>query len=242
MGIYDNQTLFSLGQGVLVPNFTYRLELQGVELAQALVDNTPWAADATAVTPALDFIGGRPCINLTNSGSTATDGAQFQLTAGHIQPQAGKKIRIKWGMRMSTTDQDWSFGLAAVDTSVIASEPTDHFGVQKLAAVTQPKIRARKASGTAQTSNDLAITFAADVWHDFELILTRDSTTAGQGEVLLYGKANANPNEIGTVLYQGTFATQIPDTVDLAPYMAWRAGSAANVSGYISHFGVLVER
>lgn len=208
-----------------------------------ILDNGDFAWDATAVTPVLDFIGGRPCVNLTNSGSTATDGAQFQVVTGCYQFQAAKKVHLFGSVRGTTVDQDWSFGWAALDTSVVASEPTDHAAWQKLAAATQPSVRMRKASGTAQATNALNLTFAANTWYDWEMIVTRDPSTAGVGRVQLYMASGVNPGDpIGSApIYEGTFGSQVPDTVDLAPYGAFRAGSAANVSCYLGHFGWLIE-
>lgn len=206
-----------------------------------ILDNGAFAWDATAVTPVLDFIGGRPCVNLTNSGSTATDGAQFQTVTGCYQLQAAKKVHLYGSVRGTTVTQDWSFGWAALDTSAIASEPTDHAAWQKLAATTNPSIRMRKASGTAQTTNALNLTVVADTWYDWEMIIIRDPSTAGVGQVKLYMGSGVNPGDPIPLIHEGTFASQVPDTVDLAPYGAFRAGSAANVSAYLGHFGWIIE-
>lgn len=209
--------------------------------ANWLTDNAAFAWDSTAVTPTLDFIGGRPCLALTNSGSTATDGAQFQVTAASYQLQAAKKVHLWGGFRFTTVTQDIGAGWAAIDTSLLASEATDHAAWQKLAAATAPTIRMRKASGTAQASNRLNPTFAVDTWYDWEMVIIRDSATAGVGAVQLFMGSAVEPGGTIPNVFNGTFNSQVPDTVDLAPYFAWRAGSAANVSGYVSHFGWLIE-
>lgn len=185
-------------------------------------------------------IGGRPCWSITNTNSTATDVVQFQTVAGGIILQAGKSVRIKWSMRMTTTTQEWLFGLNALDTSVIASDSTDFLHVEKLTGVTAPSFRARKASGTAE-STTLSLTFAADTWYDFELLLKRDASTAGKGIYQVWGGSGISAGGMLPYLGGNTVATQFADTVALCPTMAWRAGSAANVSGYISYFGVRVE-
>lgn len=239
MATYNTENLFSGGIATR-PKVSSRIQVYGSD-ASALVDGSLFAWDTINCAPTLDFIGGRECFALTNSGSLATDGAQAQVPAGCIQPQAGKQVRIKFAFRMTATDQEFSFGLAAIDTSIIASEPTDHFALQKVTGVTSPVIRARKSSGTAQATNALAITFAVDTWYDAELILTRDVSTAGMGKVECYISSGVSGGGVLAPLYNGTFASQIPDTVDLAPYFAWRAGSAANVSGYVAYYGVEVE-
>lgn len=207
--------------------------------ASFITDNAKAAWDMTAVTPVMDFIGGRPCLALTNSGSTATDGAQAQATQGFIQPQAGKEIQICGSFRMTTNTQEFSLGLAIIDTSVIASAPTDLILLEKLTTVTAPSLKARKATGTVETWT-LGKTLLVDTWYDFSMRLVRDASTAGKGNAQVYIGESLNAKGTMEVLFNGTIATQFPDTVDLAPTLAWRAGSAANVSGYIGHFGVRV--
>jgi hypothetical protein len=223
----------------IMPNYSGRL-ITGAD-ADALIDNELFALDATAVTPSLDYIGNRPVIVLTNSGSTATDGAQFQVTAAHIRPRASKEIVVKCSYRGTTASQDFAFGLAAIDTSAIASDPTDFIRLQKLAAASAFSVGARKASGTAETWTT-SPTVEADTWYDMMIRVVRDSSTAGKGIVQVWMKEGAelgvNMNDYVQTL---EIATQLPDTVDLAPYFAFRAGSAANVSAYVSHFGWAYE-
>jgi len=208
--------------------------------ADALVDNALFAWDSTAVTPTLDFIGNRACFAFTNSGSTATDGSQFQVTAAHIRPMEAKEITLRWGYRGTTATQDASFGLAAIDTSQIASAATDYIKVEKLAASTSFTLSARKASGTAESFTLAGLTAVVDTWFDFCMRIKR-SSTAGMGLVTVTAAVGGVPGGNLTTVFSESFATQLPDTVDLSPYGAWRAGSAANVSGYVPYFGWLYQ-
>jgi hypothetical protein len=209
----------------------------------SIVDNGIFAYDSTNSTAVLDFIGGRPVINMTNSGSTATDGTQAQVVTGCIQPQAGKDVVLRCAYRGSTASQDFAFGIANLDTSAIASDPTDHIMIRKLAADTKFSLRARKASGTAETWT-LDPTVAADTWYDIYIKIRRDVTTAGKGivEVLINSGRDASANAGLDYTQTMLIATQFPDTVDLAPFFAWRAGSAANVSGYVNYLGWVVQQ
>jgi hypothetical protein len=72
--------------------------------------------------------------------------------------------------------------------------------------------------------------------------LKRDASTAGKGEIAVWlGEGLTPGGQMNLILPWTPIATQLPDTVDLAPGLEWRAGSAANVHGYISHFGWKVE-
>lgn len=210
-----------------------------------LVTANRFTVTSTNVTPTFGNIGGWPCLNLTNSGSTATDVANFCVPAAGIIPQAGKRIWIRHTIRMTTTSQDWAFGCGVVGTNMINTDPTDHFMIKKLAANTFPSLYWRSASGTVQKL-DLALTFVADTWYTFALEAIADpGSVAGRGKINVYGGAGFAP-ESGTLplLSGATIGTQFPDAtnaVKIAPFHAWRAGSAANVSGYSTHFSVAMD-
>lgn len=207
--------------------------------SRAVVDNALLAIDSSSATGVMDLIGGRPCVNITNSGSGATDLWQGQATAAFIQPQAGKEILVVGSFRMTTVTQDWNLGLMAIDTNVFSTAPTDYIVLEKLAAATKFSIKSRKASGTAETWT-LEKTIAVDTWYDFALRIIRDPSTAGKGILQVYMGESLNAKGTMDCLFNGTVATQLPDTVDLSPTLGWRAGSAANVSGYVGHFGVKI--
>jgi len=202
-----------------------------------LVDNGLFAFDGTNVTPTLGNVGNRPCLNMTNSGSTATDGGQFQITAASILLAAdSKQARIKFAYRGTTATQDVAFGLANIDTSIIASDPTDFIMIRKLAAETTFTLRCRKASGTVFTASAVPV-IAADTWYDGEIVMTY-STVANQSRVQVYLGSNiAAGGIIPMVLDSVVPDSAFPNTVNMASFQAWRAGSAANVSGYVAYFG-----
>lgn len=225
--------------GPIRPHTNGRIEIWAMD-GQWVIDDGTFAQDATATTVVLDAIATRPVFNLTNSGSTATDGLNAQVKTGSVLFQAGKEVRIKGAFRCTTATQDLFFGTGVIDTSLIASQATDYIAIRKLAAATQPSIVMRKASGTAETWT-LPVTIAADQWNDFEIVITRDAATAGKGIVkVLWGQdvaAGAELTDIATL----PVATQLPDTVDQALSFGWRAGSAANVSMYIAYLGMAVQ-
>lgn len=189
-------------------------------------------------TPIFDYIGGRPCFAMTNTGSTATDGCQFQVPQGIYQLQAGKRAIIKTAIRMTTTTQEFRFGWCAIDTSMIASDSTDLCVADKLTGVTAIRGYTRKASGTALAGSSCPMTLAADTWYDLAIECVGVSTGVGYMN-LYYGSALSPGGQLNSMRID--FASGFPDTVDLAPSFAWRAGSAANVSGYFSYFGWSIE-
>jgi hypothetical protein len=205
-----------------------------------IVTGNVFTITSTNSAATLNNVGGRPCIAITNTGSTATDVTNFCGVVASIIPQASKRIWLRFGVRMTTITQDFAAGLAVVGTNIINSDPTDHMMIRKLSAATQPSIRSRKASGTAETWT-LPLTFAADTWYDIALEIVRDPSTAGAGKINVYGASGATPGGLLPLLGTLNVAAQLPDTVKQAPFFAFRAGSAANVSCYVSDFSVTVE-
>lgn len=201
----------------------------------SVLDNGILAYDMTSATAVLDHIGDRACLNLTNSGSGATDivNAQSVATSGGWQILAGKEFVARGSFRLSTTTQDLYIGLWAVDTNFWSTEPSDSIGLYKASAATQCTFKSRKASGTAQATSGIGPVLAVDTWYDWAIRVVGDPATAGKASVqVALGSGILAGNPIPQV-YAGTFETQIPDTVDLGPGYSWRAGSAANVSGYL---------
>lgn len=205
--------------------------------ASWLVDNGLFAWDSTNVTPTLGNVGGRPCVNLTNSGTLATDLAQFQVTAASLlMGTADKTFTLKFSYRGSTATQDIAFGWANIDTTIIASDPTDFIMIRKLAAETTFTLRTRKASGTAYTVSTTPV-IAADTWYDGEIRATYSSTSNASRVQVFLSSGAAGGSPLAQVLDALIPDSAFPNTVNLAGFGAWRAGSAANVSGYASYFG-----
>ena len=204
-----------------------------------LTDNDTFAWDSTSCTPTLNNIGGRPCIDLTNTGSTATDGAQFQSTVAAILLGTSTQTYTQKGsFRMTTATQDIAFGLSAIDTSIIASNSTDLIRLQKLSAATAFSITYRKASGTAAVTGTFGPTIAADTWYDYELVVSKANSTTGSGRIKVYMGTDVAAGGSLSLVFDQVIATEFPDTVKMASLGAWRTGSAANVSAYMSYFGV----
>lgn len=209
-----------------------------------------WASNGTALltagiftitptncTPVFDYIGGRACVSMTGAGA-ATDGAQWQVPAGIYQFQTGKTAIYKAGIRMTGVTGSWRLGWAAIDTSIIASDPTDIAMLEKLTGATAFRSYTRKASATAVAGNTMLPTVAADTWYDIEIAFTKLDTSVGQMTVAL--GAGLSPgqqlNYSTTYLINGSF----PDTVDLSPSLAFLAGTG-NATGYWAYQGWAVE-
>lgn len=237
---YFDKNIFSDGAGVRPARLAFK-EYSGMD-AGALVNGNDFTITNVASTVlSQNNIGGRPVWDFTNAGSGATDGVQLQVPAGCILLQPGKTVRLKGSVRMTTTTQEFFVGLAAIDTSIIASAPTDYIGMRKLTTETLWRAVTRKASGTAETWG-IAGAIAADTWYDFEVVIKLDPSIAGRGNLTVYNNSGASAgNPIGNSNGNGGVAAQMPDTVLLSPAIAWRAGSAANVSCYVGQFGWVVE-
>lgn len=193
-------------------------------------------------TNAITSKGGRPCVSITGGGASASDRGNFCYgVAGHILQQ-GKRARIGFSIYMiDASVQEYAFGLTNVVTAFIATPGTDYIGIQKLTAVAQPSLIARKASGTAQgTTIPLpgAISTAA-VWCDFVLDITSDPTTAGQGlATVLYGENIAAGGALKAVATNIPIATQFPDTVAMGLFFAAGSGGTNADVNYVHHISL----
>jgi hypothetical protein len=203
---------------------------------QHIITLHPFTRTDVNCTPIINNIGNRPCIEMAGAGA-ATDGSQFQYGTAGLLIEAGKPLRIRFSYRsadMST--HEMVFGVAAVDTTLIASDPTDFILVDLATASLTPTLRSRKASGTAESAA-LPITLANDTWYDTELVITRDATTAGRAYVQVYHGASlasgANLPLIATI----PISTQCPDTVNLAPCFGFQ-GTSVTTKFYVHQFAV----
>ena len=219
-----------------------RGELDGTSVGLTTTGN-PFTITNTNCTPVLASVGGRPCANYTNSGSTATDGSNLASPAASILTQNSKRIAMACSVYFSTTTQDFAFGLGVPSAGMIAADPTDFFMIRKLAAETMFSIRARNNSGTVQSFQIGLPTgiIAVNTWYDLAFELTDLSTATGAGKVSVYGGASVLAG--ASLPFLGTYniPTQFPDRVANAVFMGWRAGSGANVSGYVSNLAWRVE-
>lgn len=198
----------------------------------------PFTITNTNCTPAITNIGGRPCVSLAGAGA-GTDGSNFCIGVAPILLMAGKSCRIKGAFRSTDmTNHEFAFGLGVVGTGIIAADPTDHVMIRKLTSVTAPSIRARKASGTAETLTLATGALANDTWYDFELVITPDATTSGKGRIQVFFGASVAGGTSIPYLTTVDIATQMPDTVKIAPFFGWRAGSTVTTAAYVEHLSV----
>lgn len=204
-----------------------------------IVDNGIYAFDGTQATVTLDHIGNRPCFNMTNSGSTATDVVNQQVTANAMQFVAGLPFVMFGSVRFTTTTQDWTQGTWATDTNYFSTLPTDYLSLRKLTGSTSVYLAARKASGTEETYVLDTAAVVADTWYDYAVWILPDSATAGKARFQVAWGSNVTPGNPIPIVASGVIATQNPDTVDTRPGYAWRAGSAANVSGFMGLHGFI---
>ena len=131
-------------------------------------------------------------------------------------------------------------GLTVVDTSIWASDPTDFVCLQKLTGDTSMTVKTRKNSGTAAISAAFGPTLAVDTWYDYELVISKETTTAAQGRIQVFmGESLAKGGSMSMVFNQLVNST-FPDlaSTPMASFGAWRSGVASAVSSYWGQFGV----
>lgn len=223
------------------PRYNWKREIFGGDSDVLVTGGLFTATNVATTTVSQGSVGGRNAFLFTNTGSTATDGVQFQGVSAPIILQAGKRLRMKCAVYMDTATQEFSFGVAAMDTSVIASASTDLLKMEKLTTETAWSFKARKTSGTA-VSWPIPQAVAAAHWYDMEMNVVVDTVTAGKGVAFAtHGQDVIAGATLPFSAGQLNIATQLPDTVALAPFMAWRAGSAANVNCYVAYLGWIIE-
>jgi hypothetical protein len=203
-----------------------------------LADNGKIAYDSEETALTQVSIGGRPMFKALNTGEDVDDAIQGTGVAASLIPQAGEEILMYGSWRMETLTQEFAQGLTVVDTSIIASDPTDAVLLRKLTAATVPSLHMRSASGTA-LDVALDLTLEVNETYDWMLRVVVDRTVANKAWVeVRMGKGVHGGAEI-PILYSG-LVTVCP-SVALAPALAWRAGSTANVAGYFGDFDLLAE-
>jgi hypothetical protein len=225
---FPNNNVLSAGWNRAIESSTY-VEIDPCN-SLTLVASGLFKTDVTAATLTTSDVSGRPTFVVANSGSTATNVVNAQTVADSIIPTAGKEILFKGSFRMTTITQEFAMGFASSATNFINAAPSDYIGIQKLTTASNFSLITRKASGTAATVA-LLPTIAINTWYDWAIRIIMDPTVAGQGIVQVALASNTIPGNGISMVYNAT-VTNIPDTVVLRPFMAWRAGSAANVTGY----------
>lgn len=200
-----------------------------------ITDGGPFVVTNVNCTPALNNVGGYPLIELAGAGAS-TDGSQTQVRLDGIRPQASKQLRMYGTFRTADLTHQSYIGFSVIDTSLIASTPTDHIGIRRATTATAWTMCARKASGTEETAVAGNITLAVDTLYFYELVITRDANTAGKGTMNVYMGAYSPGNSVPLV---GTMyvATQLPDTVDLAASRGFLAGGSVTTKWYWGGWG-----
>jgi hypothetical protein len=212
---------------------------------------TVTSVNAAAGYPKFGVAGDRSAILLaTAAGSAAvTDGTQIQfaVTTGFLKNSVpasslkpivfnrGAKFACGFYAASDIATMEMFFGFAAIDTTVIASLPTDAAGLLKLTGDANFRLYGRKASGTAE-SNLIGNmpTLANASWID--LMFEWVPTATGEGYVTVFAKVGGLAGESLSEIGKIKLVTQSPDTVLLAPTVAWRVGtSAAQPEVAISH-------
>lgn len=235
--------MFSIGSGNVnrVPDLVTRREYWGDD-PTTITDGGPFVVTNVNCTPALNSIGGVPMVQLAGAGA-GTDAHQVQVRLDGLRPQGGKILRQYFQFRSADlASHEFGFGFSVLDTSILATNPTDVIGIRKLTTATKFTAFARKASGTEETSSLGGLTLENDLLYDGCLEILRDPATAGKGVMNVYLGASLTAG--GLIPHLGAFniATQLPDTVDLAASRAWRAGGAVTTIGYLGCWGWTVER
>lgn len=204
--------------------------------SQNVITLHPWTVTLVTITAPVGFLGDRAAI-IPASMAAATDGANYCIGTAALRPQASKALEFIITMRATAfADPQFVFGFGAVTTAATAKvlngtggDNTDYIMVGKTTGTNNLTLRARKASGTAETC-PVSFTGGDATWLRFHMIATRDASTAGKGVVSLYGGADSVDQL--PLLQTWTVPTQFADTVSLAPQFGWLSG--ANNTG-LSH-------
>jgi len=179
---------------------------------------------------------GRPALGVTYN-SAITDGLQCQVPVASVIPQAYQPVVVKASFASSIMGTaELAFGLHVVDTSIIAGKGTDYVLLEKVVGGTTFTLQYRKASGTAESQSIPMPALASATWYDMVLILKKDPSTAGKGIVTVGFKAGGSEGDAMQWMHDYPVATQFPDTVATAPFIATRSGFAAAVNyfGYLA--------
>lgn len=217
-----------------MPDLVVRRELSGDD-PTVITDGGPFVVTNVNCTPALNNIGGIPMCQFAGAGAS-TDGSQTQVRLDGIRPQASAILRMCGLFRSADLTHQFAAVFSVIDTSIIASNPTDVIGFRKAASATSFTMFARKASGTEETATAGGITLAADTTYFYEFVIKRDANTAGKGRMDLYVAPYVAGNlapRVGSM----DIATQLPDTVDLAASRAFLAGGAVTTLFYWGAWG-----
>jgi hypothetical protein len=154
-------------------------------------------------------------LRIAGAATTDNSGAEVQRDAATVAFEVSQTYRMLGRFNLSDSTQcDFYTGLCTLDTSIIASLPTDGILLQKLDDVATLDVLVRKA-GTTQVTLSAVATLASATWYEFALQVAMTSTT-GTGTVTLW------LNDVVVA----TFSTAFLPTGMLAEFAAMQSGNA----------------
>jgi hypothetical protein len=164
-------------------------------------------------------------MRLSGAATTDDSGAEFQEDAAAFALSLGARIRfearVMFDETTSTdveTQSDFFVGFGALDTSIIASAPTNGLYFRKDDGDANIDVIIRTAGTDALVATPVA-TIVSDTWYRFGIDVQVDSTTSGKGTVTFYIN--------GTSVGSHTFVSGLPATTTLmAPFVAFQSGNA----------------
>jgi hypothetical protein len=214
-----------------------RMGARGMDFNTLPVTLHPFTMTAVNCTPACNHTGGRPCLSLAGAGA-ATDGENLCIgQAGH-RFVAGKQTRLSFSVRNAdATNHAWVAGFNIVSTGICAlyetggTPSTDFLLIHKTSGSAVPRLRARKASGTA-ASVATSLTMADATWYDFDVVILPDSAVAGVARVQVY-VSTALATEV--LVLDTTLGAECPDTVSTALCFGFLEGDTGTDSTCVGH-------
>jgi hypothetical protein len=181
-----------------------------------------------------DAVAGGGVASFANSGTTDDSGAQLQVDAAPITLSLGKTIQFKARAQQSdATQSDLWAGIAVLDTSLVASAPTDGIYFRKDDGVATWKLVIRTGSADELVSGALGTNVAA-TWQELAFEIAMDAVTAARGVV----KAWIDDVKV----YEATHTNLPASTVFMSTSCAWQSGEAAAKTMYLDYFGTRQSR
>lgn len=224
---------------VLAPDCNFNFEWWGA-LPGAMGSADPWTQTSVGASnvAAIAVYADRPCYTYVSATAGATDGLQAQFGTANYTFEAGKPVILKGAFNLADpANQNFLFGLGTVDTTLIASAPTDFIGIANTAGV----LTLRRDVGSTVENISTTLTLTANTWFDVAIVLTPDSTTSGAGKIELYAKISAAGMDGMTQLSSHSFGTLFP-TNALALSWAYNNGTTADAAFRIQYVGMRVKR
>ena len=155
-------------------------------------------------------------VRITGAATTDNSGAEIQRDAASLAFEVSQTYRQLGRFYLSDATQcDFLTGVGTLDTSLIASLPTDGIILQKLDDVATIDVLVRKASTTQVTLSAVA-TLSSATWYEWALQVAMTST-AGSGTVTVW---------LNDVIV-ATFSTALLPTGMLADFAAMQSGNAS---------------